>query len=66
MKAGIADEPNGLGLGNLIVSGLFGSNLNQSSETVSRSIYAVGGSLETLWTPDYTLITCITTKKMIT
>src|SRR5205807_803532 len=34
---------------------------NQSTELVNRSIYGVGGSLDVVWHPDYTLITCVTT-----
>jgi predicted Zn-dependent peptidase len=43
--------------------GLFGSNQNQQSELVAQSIYEVGGSLNVSWSPDYTLIECLTTRQ---
>lgn len=61
VRAGIAEEGGAPGLGRLVANALFGSNYNQSREAVERAIFSVGGSLETLWSPDYTLITCVTT-----
>ncbi len=52
------------GVGRVVAYSLFGSNINQSRDSVNRSIFSVGGSLETVWNPDYTLITCITTRAM--
>jgi zinc protease len=62
IKAGAAAENGQSGLGNLTAKALFGSNTNQSSDAVRRYIYSTGGSLEVLWTPDYTLFACVTTR----
>lgn len=62
IRAGIAEEEGMLGVGRIVAYSLFGSNINQSRESVHRALFAVGGSLETLWNPDYTLITCVTTR----
>jgi predicted Zn-dependent peptidase len=61
VRAGVAGEGRLSGIGNLVRYALFGNNLNQSSETISRAINAAGGNLETVWNPDYTLVTCVTT-----
>ncbi len=61
IRAGIAEEEGALGIGSLTSRALFGSNFQQSGDAVRRSIYAAGGSLDSRWTPDYTVFTCVTT-----
>ncbi len=61
VRAGIAEERNLSGIGSLVSRAIFGRNLNQTSEEVAHCIFDVGGSLEAVWNPDYTLITCVTT-----
>lgn len=46
----------------LAARSVFGANLQQSSDAVRRTIYDTGGSLESVYTQDYTLFTCVTTK----
>lgn len=62
IRAGIAEEEGMIGVGRVVAYSLFGSNINQSQESVHRALFSVGGSLETVWNPDYTLITCVTTR----
>jgi zinc protease len=61
VRAGIAEEEGVSGIGNLAARAMFGSNDNQSKDAVRTEIYRVGGSLEIVWEPDYTLFTCVTT-----
>ncbi len=63
VRAGVAEEEGISGLGNLAARALFGSNENQSRDAVRRYITSVGGNLETSWEPDYTLISCVTTRQ---
>ncbi len=63
VRAGVAEEEGISGLGNLAARSLFGSNDNQSRDAVRRYINSVGGNLETTWEPDYTLISCVTTRQ---
>jgi zinc protease len=62
IRAGVAEEEGMIGVGRVVAYSLFGSNINQSRESVRRALFLVGGSLETVWNPDYTLITCVTTR----
>ena len=61
VKAGMPEENGRAGLGAMTSRALFGSNMNQSEEAVNRSLYMVGGGMETNFTPDYTMISCVTT-----
>lgn len=62
VRAGIPEEEGVAGVGSVTSRALFGSNLQQSGDAVSRAIYDAGGSLESRFTPDYTVFTCVTTK----
>ncbi|HZO89532.1 MAG TPA: pitrilysin family protein [Chthonomonadaceae bacterium] len=44
----------------LVARALFFGSLNRSMDRISRSITQVGGLLETLRTPDYVAVTCVT------
>lgn len=57
-----AEEQRTPGIGRVIAQAIFGSNRNQSRDAVNRTISEAGGSLESRWTPDYTLLTCQTTR----
>ena len=63
VRAGIPEEEGVSGVGSLASRALFGSNFQQSSDAVSRTIYDAGGSLDSRFTPDYTVFTCVTTKQ---
>ncbi|MEP6757334.1 MAG: pitrilysin family protein [Chthonomonadales bacterium] len=65
VKAGVAEEDGVTGIGNLVARSLFGSNESHSREGVQQSIQEVGGSLEAIWNPDYTLITCVTHRSAV-
>ncbi len=62
VRAGAAEDIRLPGIGSVVARGLFGRNQNQSVEQVDTYINAVGGSLDTTWNPDYTLITCLTSR----
>jgi zinc protease len=62
VRAGVAEEEGVAGVGSVTSRALFGSNYQQSGDSVSRAIYDAGGSLESRFTPDYTVFTCVTTK----
>jgi zinc protease len=64
IRAGAAEEEGAAGVGALTARAIFGSNLNQSRESVNRAIYAAGGSMEALFSPDYTVFTCVTTREV--
>ena len=65
VRAGVGEEDGATGLGNLVSRSLFGSNDNHSKEGVQLGIQGVGGSLDAIWNPDYTLITCVTHKSAL-
>jgi predicted Zn-dependent peptidase len=46
--------------GEMVARALFYGSLNRSIERVARSVAQVGGTLETLRTPDFVAITCVT------
>ena len=58
--AGVEEDGNRPGIGALVSRAIFGNNQNLTREEVRNSIFDVGGSLETDWNADYTLITCVT------
>ncbi len=51
--------------GALVAQALFFGSLNRSLEHVAGSVAQVGGGLETLRTPDYVAITCITVRTQL-
>jgi predicted Zn-dependent peptidase len=51
--------------GDLVARALFFGSLNRSYEAVEEAVARVGGSLETLRTPDYVVITCITVASQV-
>ncbi|HXG24604.1 MAG TPA: pitrilysin family protein [Chthonomonadales bacterium] len=63
VRAGIAEEQNALGIGNLVARSLFGKGINLTRASMERAILKAGGSLDVLWNPDYTAITCVTTQE---
>jgi predicted Zn-dependent peptidase len=53
-------SPMEAAIGKLVANALFFGSQNRSFDMVADSVAQVGGSLETLRTPDYVAITCVT------
>jgi zinc protease len=51
--------------GELVARALFFGSLNSTFETVANSVAQVGGNLETMRTPDYVVISCITVRQQL-